>query len=140
MYKLFLILAFVALFGCNKDDDPKKFTSINGYWVVTTPDDATTVAFRIGQDADKEYRIEAVDVRHNGSSYNSKPVDADIIVRSATMLESLTFVTGDPTVPFFVIRFMEISVNADFTEMEIANSTFHIDNAHREFPMLSATR
>lgn len=134
------IIFFFLLLACNKDDDPEKYSSINGYWEVKTPDNATTVTFRVAQDSDQQYVIETATVNHNGVDYNSKPIDASIVTTSPTEVESITMLNNDNNVPFFIIRFLDISVNADFTEMQITNSIFHIDNNAREFPMLKATR
>jgi hypothetical protein len=38
------------------------------------------------------------------------------------------------------VRFQEITVNNSFTEMQINISSFNIDGAFREFPMIKATR
>lgn len=128
----FLILLFAC--GCG-DDDPKKYSSINGYWIVRTPDNATSVTFRIGQNTDKEFVIESVLVNHNGTDYNTQPVDTQIIVTSPTEIESITF-----RADIFVIRFLTITVNSEFTELAITNSSVRIDQDFREFPMIKATR
>lgn len=140
MRRLSVILFLVLAFACDKDDDPEKFTSINGYWVVRTPDDATTVTFRIVQDSDSEYAVDAVLVSHNGTNYDSKPVEARIAVTSPTEIESITLINTDATIPFFVIRFQQITVNSDFTEMDIGISSFTIDGVINGFPMIKATR
>ena len=140
MRKFSLMLFLFLGLACNKDDDPDKNTSINGYWVVRTPDSATDVTFRIGQDADEQYIIETASVRHNGSDYNSKPIDAEITVLSPQEIETITILNNSPAIPFFVVRFLDISVNGEFTEMEITNSTFNIDGVFREFSMIKATR
>lgn len=134
----FLVVALVV--ACNKDDDPAKPTSILGYWTVQTPDKTTRVTFSIGQDADQAYIIEAASVNHNGTDYHSKPVEAGLVVQSPNQIESITILNNDSTIPFFVIRFLNISVNTDFTEMEIENSTFNIDGEFRQFSMIKATR
>ena len=142
MRKLPVLLLLFVVLACNKDDDPEKFTSINGYWIVRTPDDATEVTFRISQDSDNQYVVEAenVFVKHDGRDYNSKEIDAGISVPNATGIESITLVVNSPSPPFFVIRFQEISVNSDFTEMQINISSFNIDGTFRAFPMIMATR
>ena len=126
--------------ACDKDDDPGKFTSINGYWIVRTPDDATNVTFRVIQDADKLHTISNVAVRHNGVDYNSKQIEGGLTVVSAREIESITMFNNSFIAPFFVIRFQEISVNADFTEMQINISNFNIDGTFREFSSIIATR
>lgn len=126
---LFLVLA------CSKDDDPEKYTSISGYWVVRTPDGATTVGFRIGLDADNVHVVDRASVQHNGTDYNEQPIDTDIIVTSDTEIESVTLVTNR-----FVIRLLTLTSNSGFTEMEIENSIFTIDGEIREFSMFNATR
>jgi hypothetical protein len=128
----FLIL--LVTFGCG-DDDPKKYSSINGYWIVRTPDNATDVTFRISQNADREFIIESVLVNHNGAGYNTEPVDTQIIVTSPTEIESITFRANS-----FVIRFLTITVNSEFTNMEITNSSVRIDHDFREFAMMKGTR
>jgi hypothetical protein len=135
MRKLPMIFILFLGLSCNKDDDPEKFTSFNGYWIVRTPDDATTVTFRISVDADNNPIIDRTSVQHSGADYNSQPIDAELIVTSPTEIESVTFVTGR-----FVIRLLTLSTNSDFTEMQIANSIFTIDGGFREFSMISATR
>jgi len=135
MRKLPVILILFLGLSCNNDDDPQKYTSILGYWVVRTPDDATTVTFRIALDADSVYIVDKASVQHNGSDYNSQPIDAALIVTSETEIESLTLVTNQ-----FVIRLLTMSANSTFTEMQIANSIFTIDGVIREFSMFSATR
>lgn len=140
MQKLSWFLVVALAVGCNKEDDPSMPTSILGYWTVQTPDNATRVAFKIGQNADQEYIIEAASVNHNGFDYDSKPVDAGLVVVSANQLESITILNKESSIPFFVIRFLNISVNADFTEMEIENSTFNVDGVFREFSMIVAKR
>jgi hypothetical protein len=127
MRKLALILLIVFVVACDKEDDPDKNTSINGYWTVKTPDDQTTVTFRVSQDADNIHIIDRVSVVHNGTEYNTKPIDADIIVLSPTEIESITFVNNSFQIPFFVIRFMNISVSSDFIRMDIDNSSFNVD-------------
>lgn len=134
MRQLFCFL--ILLFACScGDDDPKKYSSINGYWIVRTPDNATNVTFRIGQNTDKEFVIESVLVNHNGTDYNTQPVDTQIIVTSPTEIESITF-----RADIFVIRFLTITVNSEFTELAITNSIVRIDQDFREFPMIKATR
>jgi hypothetical protein len=91
-------------------------------------------------DADDENIISFASVRHNQTDYNSKPVDAGIVATAASEIESITILNNDPQPPFFVIRFLEIAVNSDFTEMDITNSTFNIDGGYREFAMIKATR
>ena len=126
--------------ACDKDDDPGKFTSINGYWIVRTPDDATNVTFRVIQDADKLHTISNVAVRHNGVDYNSKQIEGGLTVVSAREIESITMFNNSFIAPFFVIRFQEISVYADFTEMQINISNFSLDGTFREFSSIIATR
>ena len=140
MRKISWFLVITLAVACNKDDDPSKPTSILGYWTVKTPDNATRVTFNIGQNTDEEYVIEAASVNHNGSDYHSKPVEAGLVVLSANEIESLTILNNEATVPFFVIRFLNISVNEDFTEMEIENSTFNVDGVFRQFPEIVANR
>ncbi len=130
----FFILIILGL-SCNKDNDPNVFTSITGYWIVRTPDNATNITFRIGINSNKEYIIESVTVNHNGSDYSRQPIDARLIVFSPTEIESLTFRTDD-----FVIRFLDILVNNDFTELAISNSILVFDGTFRDFPMIKATR
>jgi hypothetical protein len=141
MRKLSLILLLsLAGSACNDDDGPEKFTSINGYWIVRTPDDATEVAFQVAQDGDARFIIQGVSVNHRGSDYNSKPIDAAINVTSATEIESITMVNTTAQIPFFVIRLQQIVVNSSFTEMQINISSFNIDGVFRQFPMIKATR
>lgn len=135
MRKLSVIFILFLGLSCNKDDDPEKYTSFNGYWIVRTPDDATAVTFSIGVDSDNKPAIVRASVEHNGSDYNSQPIDGALIVTSPTEIESLTLVTDR-----FVIRFLTLTANNDFTQMQIANSIFTIDGGFREFSMLSATR
>ena len=130
-----LIFVFLVAVGCDKEDDPEKYTSFNGFWVVRTPDDATTVSFRIALDADNNTVIDRALVEHNGKNYDSQPIDGALIVTSPTEIESLTLV-GDG----FVVRFLTLTTNSDFTQLQIANSIFTIDGAFREFSMISATR
>lgn len=136
----FAVILFVIAIACDQEDDPKQFTSINGYWTLRTPDEETSVTFRISQDADQLHIIDKVSVTHNGTEFNSKPIDAGIIILSPSEIESITFVNNSFEIPFFVIRFMGISVNGDFTSMNIANSTFNINGQFREFAMINATR
>ena len=140
MQKLALILLLALAISCDKDDDPEKFTSINNYWTVDTPDGLTSVTFRVTQDADEIHIVDRVSVVHNSADFNSKPIDAEIIIISPKEIESITFVNNSFEIPFFVIRFMAISVNDDFTRMDIENSTFNINGEFREFDMLTATR
>ena len=140
MQKLAVILLVLMAIACDKEDVPKKFNSINDYWTVDTPDGQTTVTFRVTQDADDIHVIDRVSVVHNGTEFNSKPIDADIILISDKQIESITFVNNSFEIPFFVIRFMTASVNDDFTRMVIENSTFNINGEFREFGMISATR
>lgn len=131
------VLIFFLLLGvaCDKEDDPEKYTSFNGYWIVRTPDDATTVTFRIAVDSDNITVIDRASLEHNGKNYDSQPIDGALIVTSPTEIESLTLV-GDG----FVVRFLTLTTNGDFTQMEIANSIFTIDGAFREFSMIKAVR
>ena len=140
MQRLALILFVALAISCEKEDDPDKFTSINDYWTVDTPDGLTTITFRVTQDADEIHIVDRVSVVHNGDDFNSKPIDAEIIIISPKEIESITFVNNSFEIPFFVIRFLAISVNDDFTRMDIENSTFNINGEFREFDMLSATR
>lgn len=139
MRKLAVILSLIIAVGCN-DDDVKRYTSIDGYWVVRTPDDNTEVSFKIGRDADNQFVVQNVSVHHNGTDYNTKETDARIIVISENQVESITLITTVAEIPFYVIRFQSISVNADFTEMVIDNSSFLIDGVHSEHAMITATR
>lgn len=140
MYKISAIVFLLLAIGCNKDDEPEKFKSINGFWILRTPDSQTTLSFRIAQDQDNINVIDRVSVVHNGTNFDSKPIDAEIITISAREIESLTFVNNSFEVPYFVIRLTSISVNEDFTEMQIANSAFNLNGEFREFPMITASR
>lgn len=135
MQKLALIGFLVLAFACNKEDDPEVFTSLSGYWIVRTPDNATTITFKIGTDANSQYVIENTGVTHNGGVYTKQPIDSRIMVTSATEIESIYFRTDD-----FVIGLLEMSVNTTFTELLISNSSWNIDGAFREFAMMTATR
>jgi len=137
-----IILLLTAALSCDKDSDPAKYTSINGYWVVRTPDDLTTLTFRVEQDQDGRYTLPAqyVSVQHNGTSYDSKPVDAAIVVVGEREIESMTFINTSTQVPFFVIRFQQLSVNENFTQIQVLNASFNVDGAFREFNMITATR
>lgn len=135
MRKLPVILILFLGLACNKDDDPEKFTSLNGYWIVRTPDNATTVSFRIVVDSNSEQEIDFASVRHNGTDYNSEPIDAAIVVTGPSEIESVTLRTSA-----LVIRFWTATVNSDFTEMTIANASLVIDGNIREFEMLQGTR
>ena len=135
MRKLSIILLIVLGLGCSKDDEPEVFTSITGYWIVRTPDNATEITFRIGIDSNNEYIVETSGVNHNGSDYTRQPIDVGLFVISPTEIESITFRTND-----FVIRLLDISVNNTFTELEITNSILLIDGIFREFAMMKATR
>lgn len=139
MRTLATIVLLALAVGC-KEDDPEKFTSINGYWTVATPDAQTTVSFRIGQDSDNINVIDKVTVVHNSTNFNSKPIDAGIITVSEKDIESITFRNNSFEAPYFVIRFIDISVNEDFTEMQIANSSFNVNGEFREFAMINAVR
>lgn len=132
--KLFLLIVVVA-FACDKGDDPEKFNSYNGYWTVTAPDAATVVTFSIDVDQDNAPVVESATVRHNGTDYNSEPIDTELIPSSATTIESITFRTTK-----FVIRFEGITIDTDFTEMNIAHSYFTIDGTIRTFLAITATR
>jgi hypothetical protein len=130
---LFLILA--VLWACDKDNDPKKFNSFNGYWTVTTPDAATTVTFKIGVDSNNAPAIESATVHHNGSDYTNEPIDTELIMTSATAIESITFRTTQ-----FVIRLEGVTTSTDFREMYIAHSYFTIDSVIETYLGLTATR
>lgn len=134
MRKLVIFFFFLAI-ACDKEDDPEKFSSLNGYWVVRTPDEATTVTFRIAVDADNNTVIDRASVQHDGNDYNSEPIDAALIIASPTEIESLTLVSGR-----LIIRFLAMTANSDFTQLQIDNSIFTIDGAFREFSMIQATR
>lgn len=140
MRKAPLILVILLGLACDKDDDPARYTSINGYWVVRTPDDATDLTFRISQDSDNLHTVGNVIVTHNGTNYDSKPIDARITVLSSNEIESITFVNNSFVAPFFVIRLQEISVTDDFTQMLVSVSSFNIDGNFREFTPITATR
>ena len=135
MRRFSFILMLILTIACNKDEDPEKYTSYNGYWIVRTPDDLTEVTFRIAADADNVQIVDAVSLMHNGSVYNREVIDAELAVTSPTELEFISFRTND-----FVIRLWTITLNDDFTEMQITNSSFVIDKIFREFPMLTASR
>jgi hypothetical protein len=134
MQKLACILIVLLSFACSKDDDPKPLTSIAGNWVVETPDGETVINFKIGKDSDNAYIVESSSVRHNGG-VNSQPIDARIITTSDTHIESITFRTDD-----FIIRLLEVSVNSDFTQLQITNSTFVVGGIFREFAGMTGTR
>jgi hypothetical protein len=140
MRKLAVILSLVLAAACNDDDSANKYTSIDGYWIIRTPDDNTEVTFKIGRDADNQFIVQNVSVHHNGTDYNTKETDARITVVSETEVESITLITTVAEIPFYVIRFQSISVNASFTEMLISNSSFLVDGVHSEFAMITATR
>ena len=135
MRRFSFVLVLISALACNKDEDPEKHTSFNGYWIVRTPDGLTEVSFRLGTDADNVQIVDAVSLTHNGSVYNKGVIDAEVAVTSPTELEFISFRTND-----FVIRLWTISINGDFTEMQITNSSFVIDKIFREFPMLTASR
>lgn len=131
----FLVLVLLLAFACKKDDDPKAFNSVSGYWIVRTTDDITTVSFTIIPDADNDYAIESASVTYNGDVYTAQPIDTRIITVSDTEIESITFRSDD-----FIIRLLEITAINNFTELQISNSTFVIDGIIREFAMIKATR
>ncbi len=135
MQKLALIGFLVLAFACNKEDDPEVFTSLSGYWIVRTPDNATTITFRIVTNANSQYVIENTGVTHNGDVYSGQPIDSRITVTSATEVESIYFRTSD-----FVFALLGMSVNTSFTELQISNSSWNIDGVFREFAMITATR
>ena len=140
MRTIFLIGALLLVVACNKDDDADKFSSVNGYWIVRTPDDATTVTFWIGQDPDGLLMVDRVAVRHNGVQYNSDNSDARITLVSAREVESITIISQSFVPPFYVIRFQDIQVNDSFTEMQISIASFNVDGVFREFSSIVATR
>ncbi len=140
MGRLAAILLLVLAIGCNKEDDPEKFTSINGHWTLSTPDGLTRVSFSISQDSDNINVIDRISVVHNATDFNSKPIDAGIITISGREIESITFTNNSFEPPYFVIRLLNISVNEDYTQMQIANSSFNINGEFREFSMINATR
>lgn len=140
MYKLTAIVFLLLAAACSKEDDPEKFTSFNGGWIVRTPDSQTTLSFRITKDQNDIHVIDRVSVVHNATAFNSKPIDAQIATTSDREIESLTFVNNSFEVPYFVIRLINISVNNDFTEMQIDNSSFNINGEFREFSMITAKR
>jgi hypothetical protein len=129
-----LILLVALACGCHKDDEPKAYTSLLGNWVVRTPDNATVVSFRIDI-SNNEYVILSPSVKQNGGAYTKEPIDAQVLVTTATELESISFHTSD-----FIIRFLEITVNTGFTELTIANSTLVIGTDIRAFAQMKATR
>lgn len=134
MRKMLAVLLLISVAACKEDDEAP--ASINGYWTVETPDGATTVTFRIAQQEDITETI----VNHNGKSYTSKPVDAGFSAISEHELESITFVNNNYEIPFFIIRFQQVTINSDFTEMSIATASFNIDGVFRQFTDLRATR
>ena len=125
MRKVFLILFLFLGWACN-EDGPEKFTSIAGYWVISSPDEATTVTFGIGQDSNGDFVVESTAVRHNGTDY-TQTIDAGIFPISPMEIESITFRTNS-----FVLRFLEILVNTDYTEIEITSSILLFDGVFRE--------
>lgn len=140
MRRLAVFVFILLSAACNKEDDPDKFTSINGYWTVTTPDGATNVTFRIAQDADNLFIIDKASVVHNATDFNSKPIDAQIVMLSTQEVESITFLNNSFEAPYFIIRLLNLTANGDFTEMEIDNSIFNINGEFREFATIKATR
>lgn len=140
MRRIVVFLVLVLSVACDKEDDPDKLTSINGYWIVRTPDGQTDVTFRIGHDSDNITVIDRASVIHNGIDFNSKPVDSDIVLVSAREIESITLVNNSLDVPYFVIRLLNLSANEEFTEMQIESSIFNINGEFRQFEMITATR
>lgn len=140
MYRLRALVFLLLAVSCNKDDEPEKFSSINGFWIVRTSDAQTTLSFRISQDQHNIHVIDKVSVVHNGTAFDSKPIDANIITISEREIESLTFTNNTFEEPFVVIRLTNISVSEDFTEMQIANSSFNINGTFREYAMIPGER
>ena len=140
MRKIAVFLLILVSAACDKDEDPDKFSSLNGYWTVRTPDGSTTVTFRIALDSDNITVIDKASVVHNGTDFNSKPIDAGIVLLSDRAIESVTLVNNSFEVPYFVIRFLGLSSNENFTEMQIENSIFNINGQFREFQSIKATR
>ena len=135
MMRKLVIFIFLLGVACDQDDDPEKFSSFNGYWIVRTPDEATTVTFRIAVDADSNTIIDRASVQHDGEDLDADPIDGALIVTSPAEIESLTLVSDR-----LIIRFLTMTANSDFTQMQIDNSIFTIDGAFREFSMIQATR
>jgi hypothetical protein len=133
-WSLFLLVVVVA-WACEKENAPKKFNSYSGSWSVTTPDAATTVAFKIGVDSNNALVIENASVQHNGSDLASEPIDTELITASATSIGSITFQTTQ-----FTIRLEGITTNADFTQLYIAHSYFTIDGVIETFLGITGAR
>ncbi|HEU5145147.1 MAG TPA: hypothetical protein VFT90_00460 [Chryseosolibacter sp.] len=140
MYKIRAIVFLFLALACSKDDEPERFKSINGTWIVRTPDSQTTLSFRVSQDQDNINVIDRTSVVHNGTDFNSKTIYANMITINEREIESLTFTNNSFEQPFLVIRLTNASVNEDFTEMQIENSSFNINGEFREFPMITAGR
>jgi hypothetical protein len=130
---IFLLIAALAL-ACSKDNNPGPPSSVNGYWMVSTPDGFTTVTFKIGVGTNNEPVIESVLVNHQGTTY-TQSIDVSLIPLSGGGIESISFRATE-----FVILLEGITVNADFTEMQIAHSTFTFGMDIRNFAVLKGIR
>jgi hypothetical protein len=131
--KLRVILLLILTGACN-NNDPPKYDSILGDWMIQTPDNETTINFLIGLDINNQFIIETATVNHNGDDFEGHLIDGGLAI-SPTQIESIV-ISSD----VFVLRFIDIKVAGGFAEMEITTASLLINGAFREFSMIKATR
>lgn len=119
---LFLLLAMVVLMGsCGKDDDGPKFTSAEGTWTYTTPEDAISIDFTITKNGNSFSVVQQV-MRIEG-------VECESIVQAnnveATTIGSMRINANDSKVTYaYFILFTDAEVSGDFTEIKVPGVTY----------------
>jgi hypothetical protein len=118
------IALIVSLNSCKKDDDPK-FTSAEGTWTYTTPDNHISIDFTLTKNG-TTWEVTSPVMRVDGNPYETVVQTQDIAPPS---LGDIRININDTKEPYpYPIDFADGTVSDDFTQIKVSTAVYDWPN------------
>lgn len=115
MKNLIFILTLILFSGCDENNDPKVYTSIEGKWKYTTPAEDMKVEFEIYR-INGEYKIKKASIIVNDQKLNVKIEDDNIEMSTTDGIIQFISLTAENNVGIGIL-FQSAARNESYTEL-----------------------
>lgn len=120
--KKYLLLFFLLIAGCSSKHRDPGFTSVEGKWTYTTPDNKIAVTFELAKTSGNDLVIQNQTMKIDGTSYNSF---GQIIAGVLPAIQKIRINANDAAAVYnYNIEFNNCSVSTDFKTIEVPTATY----------------